>query len=154
MSCAVLATPASPLVIVHSDILGDLTVAAEQVIQFRAGLVGLPECTSFVLIPTERSECFWLQSVEHSALAFLLVDPFLFFDGYAIDLSPVEMAEIGADADSDVVVLTIVTLPQAPGEQATANLQGPLAINLSDLRGKQMIVEGDEYRVRAPFDLD
>ena len=151
MSSAALATRAP--VIVPSDILGNLTVPEEEIIHFRTGLVGLPDCRSFVLLRTERPDSFWLQSVEHSALAFLLVDPFVFFDGYAVEVGPAEMAEIGATEDSDIVLLSIVTLPANRGGDPTANLQGPLAINLDARRGRQMVVEGETFGVRHPFKL-
>ena len=151
MSSAALATRAP--VIVPSDILGDLTVAEDEIIRFRSGLVGLPECRSFVLLRTERPDSFWLQSVDHSALAFLLVDPFVFFDGYSVEVGPAEMTELGAGEDSDIVLLSIVTLPASRGGDPTANLQGPLAINLDARCGKQMVVEGEEFGVRHAFKL-
>ena len=151
MSSAALATRAP--VIVPSDILGNLTVAEEEIVRFRSGLVGLPECRSFVLLRTERPDSFWLQSVEHSALAFLLVDPFVFFEGYSVEVGPAEMAEIGASEESEIVLLSIVTLPATRGGDPTANLQGPLAINLDSRRGKQMVVESEEFGVRHAFKL-
>src|SRR5215218_8522778 len=151
MSSAALATPVQ--VIVHSDILGDLTVAEDEIVHFKSGLVGLPECRSFVLLRTERPDSFWLQSVEHSALAFLLVDPFVFFPGYAVEVGPADLTELGATENSAVALLSIVTLPAARGGDPTANLQGPLALNLEGHRGKQIVVEGDEYHVRHAFKL-
>lgn len=153
MSCAALATPATALVIVNSDILGALTVAEDEIFEFRSGLLGLPECRSFVLLRTEREDSFWLQSVEHSALSFLLVDPFVFFERYSVDVGPADLADLGDEQGTEVLLLAIVTLPAGRGERPTANLQGPVALNLRTRRGKQVIVEGEEFGVRSPFDL-
>ncbi|HEX7239812.1 MAG TPA: flagellar assembly protein FliW, partial [Longimicrobiaceae bacterium] len=104
---------------VHSDLLGALDVPDEEVIAFPSGLFGFPECRSFVLVPAAREGMYWLQSVEHGTLAFLLVDPFLFFDGYAVDLGTAERAELEVRDASDVMVLTIVTLPGSREELPT-----------------------------------
>jgi flagellar assembly factor FliW len=150
---AALATPAPDLVIVPSDILGPLTLPDDRLLSFPAGLLGLPECRNFVLLPTERDGFFWLQSGDHSALAFLLVDPFLFFDGYSIELGPRDLRELCASEDSDVAVLAIVTFPADRGQPATVNLQGPLAIHLDSRLGKQLVVENSVFGLRASLDL-
>jgi flagellar assembly factor FliW len=152
-SSAALATSAPDLVIVSSDVLGPLTIPDDRLLSFPAGLLGLPECRSFVLVPTERDGFYWLQSGEHSALAFLLVDPFVFFDGYSIEISPRELRDLNASEDSDVVVLAIVTFPAEAGQRASVNLQGPLAINLDSRTGKQVVVEDSVFGLRAPLDL-
>lgn len=142
-----------PAMVVHSDLLGPLSVSADEVIAFPAGLFGFPECRSFVLVPAAREGMFWLQSVEHGTLVFLLADPFLFFDGYAVDLSPADRAELHAGEASEVVVLAIVTLPRAGEATATANLLGPLALNLRARAGRQLAVADARFGVRTPLDL-
>jgi flagellar assembly factor FliW len=123
-------------------------------ITFRDGLLGFPECRNFTLLRTERPGFFWLQSLEHDPLAFLLVDPFLFFEGYAVDLDSAEAAELGAVAPTDLAVFAIVTLPRVPEEPCTANLQGPIALNLRTGLGRQLILPDSDYGVRCPLDLN
>jgi flagellar assembly factor FliW len=139
--------------IVHSDILGPLEVAEEQLLRFPAGLLGLPECRSFVMLPAEREGFFWLQSTEQSELAFVLLDPFLFFDDYVVDLSPADMRELGIEQPADVMILAIVTLSRTREKPPTANLQGPLALNVDAGIAKQIAVSESDYGVRCPFDL-
>lgn len=139
--------------IVHSDILGPLTISEEEILRFPAGLYGLPDCRSFVLLPAEREGLYWLQSVEHGPLAFVLADPFLFFPGYSAELSAAELAELKADEASQVAILAIVTLPPSREEHPTANLQGPLALNLAAGIGKQLALQESELGVRHPLDL-
>lgn len=139
--------------VVHSDLLGDLRLANTDVISFAGGLLGFPECQRFALIGGAHDGLFWLQSLDYSALAFLLIDPFSFVGQYSVDLSPLDIAHLAAEEPSDVALLTIVTLPRAPGESATTNLQGPLAINMHTRLGKQLVCDGVEYGVRCPVDL-
>lgn len=141
-----------PDLTVASDLLGPLSVSAEEIIDFPAGLFGFPECRRFVVLPGERDGFFWLQSADHSALAFLLVDPFLLFDGYSVDLSAQEIQELGASDASEIAILAIVTLPRSRHEQPTANLQGPLAISLRHQRGRQLVLAESDFGVRCAFD--
>ena len=140
-------------ILVASDLLGPLTVPADELIEFPSGIFGFPECRRYVVVPGERDGFFWLQSADHSALAFLLVDPFLFFEGYSVDLSAQEIQELGAGEASDVAILAIVTLPRTRHEQPTANLQGPIAIAFASRRAKQLAIAESEFGVRCTLDL-
>ncbi len=151
MNTAALAMPRA--MIVQSDLLGTLEVTEEEIIDFPAGLFGFPECRSFILLPAARDGVYWLQSVEHGALAFLLADPFQYFEGYSVDLPPADRKDLRVASQSDLVVLAIVTLPRSREEMPTANLQGPLAINLISRRGKQLAIGESEHGIRCPIAL-
>ena len=60
---------------VASELLGALHVAPDAVIDFAGGLLGFPECHRFALVPAGREGLFWLQSLDYSALTFLLGYP-------------------------------------------------------------------------------
>jgi flagellar assembly factor FliW len=122
----------------------------DDVITFPDGLLGFPECRSFLLCPGGSDGVFWLQSTEFEPLAFLLVDPFHFFDGYAVELSDVDVARLHPAAPSDIAILATVTLN---GASATANLQGPIAINVATSRARQVIAADTGYGVRVPLEL-
>lgn len=139
--------------IVDSALLGPLTVAEDEVLRFRKGLFGLPDCRSFVLLPADREGLYWLQSVDHAELAFLLADPFEFFDGYSAEVTPADLQELGAGDASEVAVLAIVTLPESRDGKPTANLQGPLAMNLGGRSGKQLALQDERFGTRCAFDL-
>jgi flagellar assembly factor FliW len=148
-----LALPVDHNITVRSDLLGELQVASDEVLEFPRGLFGLPECRRFVLVHTDRPGVYWLQSLEHGTLAFLLVDPFLFFEGYVVDLGEADRAELQVSEPADAAILAITTLPRSRDEQPTANLQGPLVLNLRGGTGKQLAVENPRFGVRCPFDL-
>jgi flagellar assembly factor FliW len=147
-------TPIETEYLVHSDLLGDFTILSTSAIDFPSGLLGFPECRRFALVRGGTDSAYWLQSLDHAALVFLLVDPFPHFADYSIDLPAAELAELGASSPADLAVLAIVTLPP-PGLDArpTANLQGPVAVNLRERRGKQIVSGDTDFGVRCPFDL-
>lgn len=153
ISTAGLALAPAPTMIVHSDLLGPLSVASDEVLEFPDGLFGFPECRSFVLVPAEREGLYWLQSSAHSTLAFLLVDPFLFFEDFAVDVSRADLADLAAEDATEIAILAIVTLPGSRQDSPTANLQGPLALNLRGRRAKQLAVSESDFGVRCPIDL-
>jgi flagellar assembly factor FliW len=124
------------------------------VITFDEGLLGFADARRFALLRTEDPGLFWLQSLEHEPLAFLLLDPFHFYEGYTVELDPADTAELQARGPGEIAVLAIVTLPASPAEGCTANLTGPIALNLGQGRGKQVILRDSAYSVREPVDLE
>jgi flagellar assembly factor FliW len=150
MTSGALAYSMSSTITITSDILGTLTADSSSVLTFPKGLLGFPECRSFVLLPSERTHVYWLQSVEYSSLAFLLVDPFVFFEGYTLDLGATDLQPASPD---EVSVLAIVTLPGAHGELPTANLQGPVVIHTRLGEGSQVVLAESRWGIRESFTL-
>lgn len=141
------------ILVVHSDLLGELQIQSSQALHFANGLLGFPECRRFALLRAEHDALFWLQSMEYPTLVFLLVDPFAAVNGYTIDVAPSQLADLGAYRPSDIALLSVVTLPAGPGEPATANLQGPVAINFATRAAKQLVMSETDFGVRVPIDL-
>lgn len=141
-------------VIVNSKLLGALSIPAEQVFTFREGVFGFPEAHGFALVPAERDGFFWLQSVDFEALTFLLLDPFEFVEGYAVELGPHELRDLAPEDASQLVILSIITLPRKPGEDATVNLQGPVALDLARREGRQVVIQDSPYGLRYPVPLN
>lgn len=153
MSNSVATAPDDRLTI-SSDLLGPLDVAASDIVRFPGGLYGFPECRGFVLLPAARETFFWLQSTDYSTLSFLLVDPFAWFPDYHIDLDDVDLARLGSNDPKHLLVLTIVTMPNAAGEPCTANLHAPILFNMKDHHAHQSIRPDDGHSIREPFYLD
>jgi len=153
MIASVAAAPEHTLTIA-SDLLGSITIPSTEVVRFPAGLYGFPECRAFAFLPTPREGLYWLQSVDFSALSFLLVDPFLHFPEYHIDLDDSDIARLGTADSQHILVLAIVTMPAASGDPCTANLHAPLLFNLRDRRAHQSIRADGDSDIRAPFRID
>jgi flagellar assembly factor FliW len=152
MTSAALVYSMPSTVTITSDLLGTLTVDPSMVLTFPKGLLGFPECRSFVLLPSEREHVYWLQSVDYSSLAFLMIDPFVFFDGYTVDLAAADLSRSTTSPD-DVTVLAIVTLPQPGSDTPTANLQGPVVIDARHGEGHQVVISDSRYGIRESFSL-
>lgn len=130
-----------------SHLFGALEVADEQLLDMPDGLFGFPACTSFALLPAGRDGFFWLHSVKEPTVAFLIVDPFQYFEGYAVDLAAPILKRLGTNDPAQVNVFAIVTLPSG-GDEATANLQGPLVFNIERRQGFQSVIQDSEFSTR------
>lgn len=150
---AAMIEPEAAEAVVESALLGTLTVPENQVFHFDDGIVGFPEAHGFALMPARQDGMFWLQSLDFEALTFLMVDPFHFVEGYAVDLGPSELGTMATREASELLVFTILTLPRSAEEPATANLQGPVALNLPQRKGRQVVLQDTPYGVRHPVTL-
>jgi len=137
---------------VESQLLGTLSVPERQVYTFANGIYGFPHATRFALLPAERDGFFWLQSLDSDALTFLLVDPFRFVEDYSVDLDPSEMGDFLPVEESGVLILTTLTLPKEKGDEITTNLQGPIALNVVQRFGRQIVIESP-FGIRHPIDV-
>lgn len=130
-----------------SHLFGELEVGDDQLLAMPDGLFGFPTCTSFALLPAGRDGFFWLQSLKEPTVAFLIVDPFMYFEGYSVDLAAPILQRLGTSEPSQVNVFAIVTLPSGK-EEATANLQGPLVFNVVSRQGFQAVIQDSEFGTR------
>lgn len=140
-------------IVVQSELFGPLEVSGTELIRFREGLLGFPECRTWALLRGSKDGTAWLQSAEHPALVFLLVDPFVFFDGFTADLSESELRRLNAHDASSIALFAIVTLPGGGHDACSANLQGPLVINAADRLGMQVVFGEGAFDVRTPIPM-
>lgn len=147
MSPAALASRSSGSLEVRSELLGTLEVPAHRVFDFPEGLVGFPECRRFALMDA-RPGVYWLQSLDHPALTFVVADPFAWVEGFEFDLD----IPPGLSTD-ELAVLAIVTLPREDGAPATLNLQGPLLLSFVAGTGRQLVLQRSPWGIRHPIDL-
>lgn len=135
--------------------LGDIQIAEENIITFPSGLPGFSDEHKFVLlnIPSEATDTFQvLQSVKTTELAFIVTNPYYFYQDYEFTLEDGIIEQLKIAEKEDVIVLAIVTL-QEPFEESTINLKAPLIINYKENLGKQYILHTDMYKTRTPLSV-
>ncbi len=130
---------------------GPLEIPEEHVLTFQAGLIGFNQNTRYSLLGGDRGLGYeWLQSLDDGNVAFVVVQPGLIKSDYHIEIQDDALHEIDFQEGDDVVVLSIVTIPPNEPEKATVNLQGPLVINATRNRGKQIILN-ESFPIRYPL---
>ena len=117
---------------------GRLEVAEDKVISFPAGLLGFPNIKRYVLLDYEDTPVKWLQAVDDPGVAFIVMEPTLLVEDYAITLDEVTRQALQLETEEDMAVLAIVRV-----EKGTlfANLKGPLVFNSRIKIGLQAVLE-------------
>jgi flagellar assembly factor FliW len=135
-----------------SNRFGELSVAEERVITFPGGILGFPDAKRYVILDYEGDVPFkWLQSVDDPALAFLVAVPTVVKPDYSLCLKKADLTDLGECNDEDMAILAILTVPEGNPKGMTANLRGPLVINAATMKGKQVVLQDDNYPIRYPI---
>jgi flagellar assembly factor FliW len=87
-------------------------------------------------------------------LRFIVVPPGALWPSYTLELPDEVAAGLGLQTEADAAILAIVTLRAAP-EPPTANLMGPLVINVMTAHATQFVLQPNEanpaHSVTAPY---
>jgi len=137
---------------------GTLEVDPTDVLEFRRGPVPFVDLRRYVLLSREDEEPFqWLQSVDLPHLAMVTLPVPVVRPDYHPRLSDEDREWLRlAEAEEPTWLATVAFQDSsAPDEspQLTANLLGPLAFNLAQRRGLQVVQELDVSWARVPVPL-
>ena len=128
---------------------GFIEVNEKRLLFFPKGILGFPQCKSFVLVQTnDEGNFFWLQSVDCAELAFVVCDPLLFVPDYQVPIKPDEFTDICLNKMDDAQTLIIVNKVD---NTLTGNLQGPLVLNAANRQGLQLVLSEKKFSTRHPL---
>lgn len=135
--------------------LGTVEVPENKIIEMARPILGFEKLVTFGLIEREEFWPFlWMQSVDDPAVAFVIVNPSVFTADYTIEVNPKEIAEIEPTAPELIEIFVIANITDNP-DSITANLQGPILINSSNNKAKQLVLVNSEYKLQQPvFELE
>lgn len=128
---------------------GGVPWTEDQVIRFPAGLPGFENARRFIIMSIPEHQPFhWMECVdEGNAIRFAIINPLSFRPDYQPKIKKEELASLRIGDPKELLLYVIVTL-RAPLVESTANLMGPLFINIREKAGKQIIIENDAYSLR------
>lgn len=134
---------------VISKAIGEVDVAEDSVFHVPAGMIGFPDARHYALIPFPDKEVpfFWWQSMDGPSPCFVVFDPALVFSDYRVDVPASDLEEIELASAEQATVLVVVTIPENPREM-TANLMGPLVVNQSARKAKQLVLLDSRYTTK------
>lgn len=130
---------------------GMLTVGEDDMIIFEEGLPGFPEDKRFIIIFDETAEnkFYWLQSMDDGYIALMLIDSFDVMPEYDPLIDEAEIKALGThDVEDieDLLVFNVVIIGDSLSD-CKVNLKAPIIINNFTKRGKQIIVQNEEYNI-------
>ena len=133
---------------VFSSRFGEITFTDDQVIEVRKGIFGFARYSKYIIM--ERKENFpfkWLHCIEDPNLAFVLVDPLLFFPNYRIEPEQKDLEELQVKDQEELAIYVIVTITSDPN-LTSANLIAPLVLNLKKKKAKQIVLPRSPYTIK------
>lgn len=138
---------------ITTKIFGEITIDDDKIIHFPKGIIGFPDLTDFTLIHDEEkgtSAIHWLQSLQEPAFAMPVMDPLIVCPDYNPEAEDELLNILGDFEPGEILALVTVTVPKDLTKM-TVNLKGPIIINATSRKALQIIVEGDEYKVKFPI---
>ncbi len=136
-------------VMIDSEHLGAVEIDESSVIEFPAGIIGFPDHHRYAVVSAEETGLYsWLQSLDVPELAFLTVVPAPFFPDYEPVIPDEECISIGLSDPADAQVLCLVTVGE---ESVTANLLGPIVLNVRTRLARQVVLTDGRLSTRTPI---
>lgn len=128
---------------------GDIEVDEESIIFFSEGIPAFEDVKKYVIIENPNPELpfNWLQGVDEPNLTFVIVNPYLFITDYEFDIPQATIDALAIENQEDIFICCIVTVPKNMSE-TTMNLKAPIIINTRQKKGRQIVMETDEYEVK------
>lgn len=134
---------------IQTKYLGTVAIEEKNMIHFPSGIPGFNEEKQFILLDIPGNPVFqFLQSVQTEELAFIVTDPYHFYNDYTIELDDPTLNTLKITSKEEVFVMSIVTLKD-PFDNSTINLKAPLIINHKKMLGKQLILNSDTLQSKA-----
>lgn len=133
---------------------GEIDIEEEKIINFTQGLLGFPNVTKYITLDHVNKPEIpfkWLQAIDEPDLAFVITDPILFYPGYSPKIDEQDLRELHITEFPDCGIIVILTIPHDEPEKMTANLQGPIVVNLKTREAKQIVLVGEEYPIHHPL---
>ena len=138
---------------IETSRFGTLEIQEEQIITVPSGLIGFPEDKRYVLLEHKQGSPFlWFQSVDHGPLAFVLIDPLLVKPDYSVHLNPEDRRMLQLPPDgAGLQILVIVNISRGEPVEITANLLGPILLNVPKRLARQIILYQGNHPTRYPI---
>ena len=115
---------------------------------FDQGLIGCPDWHDITLEEQEAGPAIQVLRLNSDAgIAFFVTDPFPIMMDYAFEISDSDAKALELLDSSEALVLVILTIVNE-SPTVTANMLGPLVVNIRTGRGQQLVLTNSDYSVR------
>ncbi len=133
---------------IKSRFLGEVEVDENKVLDLGGSIIGFENYNYFYLLDnnTDPNSLFKiLQSAENEDLYWIVLDPFMLFADYDLEVHDEDIIPLSIEDKKDVAALVIITVINGDYQNMTANLLAPIIINFKNNKAKQCIVKSDKY---------
>ncbi len=127
---------------------GEQETTRDKVIEFPDGVPGFERHREFALFEDPNSEPFqWFLSIENEELGFVVINPLYLWPDYDPKIGKADLKSLEITDTNEILIYSIVTLSDNP-ELVTANLSGPILINTSNRKARQLALLDDRYTTK------
>jgi flagellar assembly factor FliW len=137
--------------LVKTKHFGEINLEDNKIITFENGIMGFEEYKNYTILydlkEGGKSNISWLQSLEEPGLALPVINPYLVKEDYNPVVEEEVLKPIGEVTEQNLVILLSLAVP-SDITKMTANLKAPFIINSDTRKGRQIIVENQDYEVR------
>ena len=127
---------------------GEIEIDDDKILTMPEGLPGFPGFEQFVLFEDQKTAPFcWFQSIEAPNLSLVVMNPVVFKPDYQLDLQGLVESRGWKDVKPDeLLIFVVINIKEGKQEKSiTANLMGPLVINLNTKEVIQMAINDSDY---------
>jgi flagellar assembly factor FliW len=122
-------------------------ITVSETVTFPAGIPGFEACRRWVVLAAEgQTPLRRLHAVDGTEASFLALDPRQVLEGYRCELSDADRTRIGADANTPLLWLSLVSIE--PSGAVSVNLRAPIVINPKTMMGQQVLPHDCLYPLR------
>lgn len=122
---------------------GQIEVDPGDILSFPEGVYAFSNIKKFVLLnQSAENGIVQLQAVESEKPRFIMLDPFMYIDGYNPVISEETMNKMQVKNKNDLNIFIIAVIPE-DFSKITVNLKSPVLINFKTKYGVQCITEND-----------
>jgi len=138
------------VIVIQTTRFGQVEVDDDFVIHFSQPILGFEDQKEFVILNhAEDSPFKWLQSVTIPELAFVITNPKLFGIDYEFSVPDDVCQKLNITNPDDVLVVTIVNIPNEDPTKMTANLLGPVIINEVSKQAMQVVLNDSPFSTKT-----
>lgn len=139
--------PAVATVTIKSLNHGAMDVSEDRLVLFVTPLLGFERLKRFHIYQTRPGPTYWMQSAEDVMVAFCMLAPFQAGLNTRMDITPNDVADIGANGVEDIEVYSLVVLNRDPNLRRT-NLRAPILVCRSTMRAKQVVLADPKLPIK------
>ncbi len=125
---------------------GEMSIDDDKIINLPDGIPGFRQQKRYVILEKKETSPFYLfQCVDDPNLAFVVMDPLLFYPEYTLSVKDFDNTIKWEFEKEELSCFVIITIPQGKPEDMTANFMAPIVINNERKEGMQLILQGSPY---------
>ena len=127
---------------------GEVSVQRDSVVTFTTGIPGFERFTDYGLVAVDEEDPFLrLLSIEEPRLGFVIVNPMLIWADYNPEITKDDLESLAISKPDEMEVYCVVTLSEV-ADEVTVNLKGPICVNSTTMKAKQLILVDDRYQTK------